>query len=68
MGQEWGPRGLLDRFRVDFQGFWEDFGRILGGFGRFWGRFWKVGGKILEGCGEDFGNAWHDLALLGQIL
>ncbi len=49
------------------------FGSILGRFsralGRFWEDFrrvWKVFGWILEGYGKDFGNAWHDLALLGQ--
>ena len=49
------------------------FGSILGRFlkalGRFWEDFrrvWRVFGWILEGYGKDFGNAWHDLALLGQ--
>ena len=44
-------------------------GRFLRALGRFWEDFrrvWKVFGWILEGYGKDFGNAWHDLALLGQ--
>ena len=47
---------------------WSRFWRVLGGFWEDFRRVWRVFGSILEGCGKDFGNAWHDLALLGHIL
>ena len=49
IGPRWAPRGLLDRF-------WVDFGRILGGFGRvlggIWDDFWFDFGKVLRNEGE----------------
>ena len=34
IGPRWAPRGLLDRF-------WVDFGRISRGFGKVWGGIWE---------------------------
>ena len=45
------PGSISKALGLDFGGFWEDFGKILGGFGRFGGRFWKVVDKILEMLG-----------------
>ena len=64
MGPRWAPRGLLDRF-------WVDLGKDLGGFWKDLGRFGEEFGSIfcfLSELWADFGSAWHDLALLGQIL
>ena len=51
MGPRWAPRGLLDRFWIDFKRFGGRFGRVWGrnleGFGSFWGG----GGQILEMLG-----------------
>ena len=37
MGPRWAPRGLLDRFWVDFGRLWEGFGKVLGKFGAILG-------------------------------
>ena len=53
------------------EGFWMDFGSLWEGFGKVWGRFGENFRRILDLLskqGPDFGNAWHDFALLGQIL
>ena len=44
------------------------FAKVLGGFGE---GLWRNFGRILDFLNTqwaDFGNAWHDFALLGQIL
>ena len=64
IGPRWAPIRLLDRF-------WLDLERIWWGFGKVFGRFGEEVGKILgllKKFWSDFGNAWHDLALLGHIL
>ena len=60
IGPKWAPRELLD-------GFWVASGR----FGRVWGGFVEKFGRILDILNTqwaDFESAWHDLALLWQIL
>ena len=63
-GLSWALRGLLDRFWVDLgrdlEPFWEDLGRFEQEFGKILG--------LLKKYWADYGNAWHDLALLGQSL
>ena len=49
------------------EGFWMDFGSLWG----VWGGFVEKFGRILDLLNtqwSDFGNAWHDFALLAQIL
>ena len=48
-----------------------DFGSLWEGFGKVWVGFVEKFGRILDLLNTqwaDFGNAWHDFALLGQML
>ena len=48
-----------------------DLGSLWEGFGRVWGEFVEKFGRILDVLNTqwaNFGNAWHDFALLEQIL
>ena len=47
IGPRWAPRGLLDRF-------WVDFGRDSGGFWEDLGGFWKEFGMIFDSILERF--------------
>ena len=42
IGLRWGPRGLLARFRVDFERFWEGFWWVLERFGKEFRRMWDL--------------------------
>ena len=42
IGLRWGPRGLLARFRVDFERFCEGFWWVLERFGKEFRRIWDL--------------------------
>ena len=53
------------------EAFWIDFGSILGGFGKGFGRVWGRLGRDLGAFGSSWGNIGKDLGIwnvLGQIL
>ena len=43
-------------FLIDFEAFWEGFGRVWGGFGKGLGKLWGEFGGISGDFGE--GNVW----------